>query len=111
MSINLQVYVGPFLRCSPPGLWPGELTNDRLTDISGEREGDGFAYVGPNVAMPEIDRPMTWERTGESTAIASKIDPNSEVALFSRQFGHDIMRLGAVYETVEVLWGVVPGWF
>lgn len=113
MSTNLEVYVGPYLRCYPKGACDAyEETGGRLTDLLGE---SGFIcdydLVGPNVTMEEISRPCRWERTGESEAVVDMPPVSEEMQQFGEQFRDEIAKLREKFSVVRVLWGVVPGWF
>lgn len=111
MSMSLHVYVGPFLKCYPRGACnPYDVTNGRLTNLRGENEATCFDAVGPNVEVPGIARPTTWERTGESESIQEPI-PQLEDTAFFLEFANEMNVLREHYKNIELTWGVVPGWF
>ncbi len=111
MSMNLRIYVGPFVKCWPKGGDVYELTGGRLTDLQGESGFDaGCDIAGPNVAMESITRPLVFERTGESSQVVDGLLLSNEVVQFTGEFMDEIDALREHYGRVVVEWGIVPGW-
>lgn len=112
MSINLSVYVGPYLKCRrKPGLQNMPAHPDRLRDLVGE--GDTFPgcdILGPNLAVYGIKRQLEFERTVSNAPYEIKSIVR-EMALFETQFAHEIREIRGDYQSVEACWGIVPGWF
>lgn len=107
MGISLSVYVGPYLKCSP------SIGHDcdNLYDLIGNGECVGdFDLLGPNITMPEIQRQLKFARH-QGNAVTPIDSIVREMALFESQFAHDIREIRGDYHSVEVCWGVVPGWF
>lgn len=107
LSINLSVYVGPYLKCTPAGIPEG--VSDNLMNLIGEGDEKGFDAFGPNVKMKNITRQFVFQRHQDNpvTDIDSLV---REMALFEAQFAHEIREIRGDYESVEVCWGIVPGW-
>ena len=111
MSMNLSIYVGPYLECTPQLdiETQDQLTNCRLT--SWRRTHGSRDYLGANGAFG-LTRETTWERTGESEAILEVTGAviAEETAQFAQFFASEIAALRTAYDSVELKWGVVPDW-
>lgn len=107
LSSDLTVYVGPYLKCTPPNASNPYIEGlDDLLGESGVREYDAF---GLNEPLNGADRQFVFQRHQDNpvTNIDSIV---REMALFEVQFAHAIREIRGDYESVEVCWGIVPGW-
>lgn len=115
MSMNFEVYIGPFLHCKKkPGadrVEEYELTDGRLCGLRGELctdDGDS-RYIGPNIDMPAITRQTHFYRHADMP-VQMDFNQGDEMAAFIDQFNVDIAVLRREFESVTVKWGVVPGY-
>lgn len=112
MGMDLSIYVGPYLKClRKKGLQNMPALPDRLRDLVGEGDSLPFcSLIGPNMEIIGIERQLEFERT-RTNAVTPIESIVREMALFESQFAHDIREIRGDYHSVEVCWGVVPGWF
>lgn len=113
MSINLTVYVGPYLEV--PSTVKDDLVwglEDLLVCGRGEArfsDHDDHRYLIPNVVVPGIARETAFERHGPTPALElrNQAQELSTFAVFARDAIEAIQASGV---TCRVTWGVVCGW-
>lgn len=109
MSMNLYVYVGPYIECE----W-GDVDEQKYESILCDgrmeaREKGEHMILIPNRKVPGIDRQMVFDRYSETPVVCIK-NIEKELDAFhnlARPLLFDLCRSGLQY---CMLWGVVPRW-
>lgn len=111
MSMNLSVYVGPYLTFDREGFdwfkYDGLFSDGRMEAASpGERR-----HLIPNRVVPGIDRQMQFEKNGNDGPEPLSVKQIADEILLFQHFASeaidDIRKNG---HQCNVRWGVVPCW-
>lgn len=108
MSMNLYIYVGPYLETDGDfDWWPFESL---VADGRGEAYEPGESKrLIPNVKVPGITRQTTWDRHSETPVVAiGGLQADEEKAAFGRLVGPVLTHCNERKIPVRLLWGVVP---
>jgi len=115
MGMSMSVYVGPYLQV--------EIPDDKIDDLldkyqklvqdgRGESGGnDADLYLIPNVDLPDVSRPMTFERDGgdyKPVNIQGKMYECHAFSNLVRPVEQELSAIGCKYKEC---WGIVTGWF
>ena len=108
MSMNLDIYVGPYLETDGDfNWWPFDSL---VTDGRGEAAEPGESKrLIPNVKVPGITRQLTWGRYSETPVVAiTEAGMSAEKETFARLVGPVLTHCNERKIKVRLLWGVVP---
>jgi hypothetical protein len=110
MSMNLSIYVGPYLEVAPSFEWydwENVVTDGRME----ARETGEQCFLIPNVNLPGIERRMSWERTDETPVVEmSEHCRDREIAAFAVLIVKLLKHMDAHCLQWSIKWGVVPCW-
>ena len=111
MSINLQVYVGPYLEVRNIDYELIEKYEAMIRDGRGESGSrEEVRYVIPNVQMEGTSRQMTFDKYSE-TPVIELDDINQEMRAFGKLIAPFLIGLGKAGGSFGAKWGVVCGYF
>lgn len=113
MSMNLSVYVGPYLEVSGVDMELIEEFEHCVTDGRGELSWDeGMEVLIPNVKLPGVSRQMSFDKYSDMPAIGIDFsDQDRERVAFAaltEEFQKTVRDNGGL---VVMRWGVVCGMF
>lgn len=118
MSIDRQLYIGPYLCITPHTIDVGAVTKERLFSLIGDRSlSDGNCYgdadyIGANISFG-ITRQMIWSSKNNSAdvLVVNESLRRREMQCFHEYFIQDIVILRQLCNSIVLQWGAVPGWF
>lgn len=112
MSMDLYVYVGPYLEVEGKDLSIRDKFDSLVYDLRGEcATDDASIYLGPNQDLPGIARQMLFSRFEETPAmVLCRPEQSRELAQFCILAAPVIDALRKQGRLCRPVWGVVCGY-